>query len=78
MRDKSERVQRKRDFEEHRGRSADSKGRHTLVDFLSALYAPQPIRKCHESHFSGKGAMTRPQASANGRYADSPTTFNAI
>ena len=56
MRDKSERVQRKPDFEEHRGRSVDSKGRHTLVDFLSALCAPQPIRKCHESHFSGKGA----------------------
>jgi len=53
--------------------------------------APQPIRKCHESHVSGIGAIlilddsapslnavSRDKKSASVRQADGPTNFNPI
>ena len=57
MRDKREWVRRNRDLNNMAVESVDSKGRRTLADVLSASRASQPIRKCHDSHVSGKGAI---------------------
>ena len=80
--DKSEWVRRNRDLNHMAVESVDSKGRRTLVDVLSTSHASQPIRKCRTVTPVEKEPswfwMTRPQASASVRQADSLTTFNPI